>query len=166
MRRILGICKLMGIDKLRTSSYHPQWNGMIERFPRTLNAMLGEMICANQKNWDDCPPYVLAAYRASTHDATGCSPNYLTFRRENRAFLDLVFGRPHGEASSQATYAAYVEELAERMETAYREVRCHLQRAAERRKQTYNLRVRPAAFKEGYLVWLYSPRRFKGKSPK
>jgi hypothetical protein len=52
------------------------------------------------------------------------------------------------------------------METAYAEVRSHLQRAAERRKRTYDLRVRPVKFKEGDLVWLYTPRRYQGRSPK
>lgn len=52
------------------------------------------------------------------------------------------------------------------METAYRLVREQLKTAAERRKHTYDIRVRTAEFSPGNLVWYYSPRRFRGRSPK
>ena len=38
----------------------------------------------------------MAAYRASRHDATGFSPNYLMFGRELRAPIGLVLGGPNG----------------------------------------------------------------------
>src|SRR6218665_4115244 len=37
---------------------------------------------------------------------------------------------------------------------------------SERRKRGYDLRVRPAEFSAGDRVWFYTPRRYKGKSPK
>ena len=89
-----GLCKLLGIDKVRTSSYHPSGNGLIERFHRTLNAMLGKVVSSHQRDWDEFLPQVLAAYRASSHESTGFSPNLLMFGRETRAPLDLVYGRP------------------------------------------------------------------------
>ena len=33
------VCKLLGVAKLNTTAYHPQWNGLIERFNRTLKMM-------------------------------------------------------------------------------------------------------------------------------
>ena len=37
---MLGIYESLGITKLNTNSYHPQCTGMVERFNRTLKAML------------------------------------------------------------------------------------------------------------------------------
>jgi len=160
------LCKLLGIDKVRTSSYHPSGNGLIERFHRTLNAMLGKIISSHQRDWEEVLPHVLAAYRASIHQVTGYTPNRLLFGRENRVPLDLVYGRPSDPDPSNVNYSSYVEDLAERMETAYREVREHLRQAAERRKHDYDLRVRPAIFDVGDSVWYFTPRRYQGRSPK
>ena len=45
-------------------------------------------------------------------------------------------------------------------------VRDHLQTGAERRKQTYDTRVRAESFKVGEWVWYHYPRRYQQKSPK
>ena len=160
------LCRLLGIDKVRTSSYHPSCNGLIERFHRTMNAMLGKVISSHQRDWDEVLPHVLAAYRASLHEATGFTPNYLMFGRETRAPIDLVYGRPPDDDHRAGTYSSYVQEFAERVESAYRLVREHLRVSAERRKKKYDLRVRPAAFAPGDRVWYYTPRRYQGRSPK
>jgi len=36
------VCRLIEVDKLQTTPYHPQTNGCIERFHLTLNRMLGK----------------------------------------------------------------------------------------------------------------------------
>ena len=37
---MLNVCKLLGIEKLNTTAYHPECDGMVERFNRTLKSML------------------------------------------------------------------------------------------------------------------------------
>ena len=61
------LMKWMEIDKLRTTPYKPSTNGVAERFHRTLNSMLGKVVCETQRDWDERLPLVLAAYRASPH---------------------------------------------------------------------------------------------------
>ena len=160
------LCRLLDIDKVRTSSYHPSCNGLIERFHRTMNSMIGKVVSSHQREWDEILPYVLSAYRASQHETTGFSPNYLMFGRETRAPIDLVYGRPPTDDTQPATYSAYTTDLAERMEGAYRQVREHLRVSAERRKRRYDLKVRPARFAPGDRVWYFTPRRYQGRSPK
>ena len=160
------LCRLLGIDKVRTSSYHPSCNGLIERFHRTMNAMLGKVVSSHQRDWDEVLPLVLAAYRASPHEVTGYSPNFLMFGRETRAPIDLVYGRPPDGDRGAATYSAYAQDFADRMENAYRLVRDHLRVSAERRKHAYDMKVRPAEFFPGDRVWYYTPRRYQGRSPK
>jgi len=160
------VCKLLDIDKVRTSSYRPQTNGLIERFHRTMNAMLAKVISTHQHDWNDFLPYVTSAYRNSCNEVTGFSPNYLIFGKEARTSLDLAYGRPSETSVGGMTYSAYVTALRDRMDEAYTLVRQHLKRAAERRKRGYDLRVKPALFEKGDWVLYYSPRRYKGRSPK
>src|SRR5260221_3380723 len=64
------LCELMSVDKLRTTRYKPSANGLIERFHRTLNAMLGKVVGENHRDWDSKLPFVVAAYRATEHEVT------------------------------------------------------------------------------------------------
>ena len=92
---------VLGIDKIRTTPYRASTNGAVEWFHRTLNAMLGRVVSENQLDCDVKLPGVMAAYRASRHDATGYSPNFLMFGRELRAPIDIVLGGPSGSEYTQ-----------------------------------------------------------------
>ena len=129
--------------------------------------MLGKVVDVHQRDWDERLPYVMAAYRASCHEATGFSPNYLIFGgKENRAPLDIVFGHVDEPDGERPTYSAYAQDMLERMEDAYRMVRESLKKAAERRRHRYDLRVKPQTFQVGEWAWYFTPRRFKGRTPK
>ena len=86
------LCRVLEIDKVRTSPYHPSGNSMLERFHRTLNSMIGKVVSESQRDWDVWLPTVMSAYRASTHSATGYGPNFLVFGRENGMPADIVTG--------------------------------------------------------------------------
>ena len=160
------LCKVLRIDKVRTSPYRASTNGMIERFHRTLNSMIAKVVNDNQRNWCEILPQVVAAYRATVHEATGYSPNFLIFGHENRAPVDLVLGRPTEDIDAARPVNEYVDEFSERMENAYGIVREHLAKAAEIRKKRYDLRVNETSFTVGSFVWYYTPRRYQGRSPK
>ncbi len=49
--------ELLDVHKVRTSPYHPQTDGITERFNRTLQAMLSCYVQENQKDWDDAPSF-------------------------------------------------------------------------------------------------------------
>jgi len=158
------ICRLLNIDKQHTTSYHSQCNAQCERLHRTLNAIIGRMLDTSERDWDMLLPYVMAAYRASRHEATGFTPNYLMLGRELRTRVDLIYGTLPQEVP--ATYDDYAEEVADRMRTAYSIVRDSLKRSAERNKLYYNLRVKPKQYQPGNWVYYYNPRKFKGKQEK
>ena len=62
---ILEVYKIMGIKKANTTAYHPQTDGLVERFNRTLTDMLAKCVEKGGKDWDSQLPYVLLAYRTS-----------------------------------------------------------------------------------------------------
>ena len=63
------ICKLLDTDKLNTTVYHPQTNGLTERFNRTLTSMLAKKVEQSGRDWDQHLPYILFAYRASMQES-------------------------------------------------------------------------------------------------
>ena len=72
------MCKLLQIEKTRTTAYHPQSDGMVERFNRTLASMISMFVDENHSDWDELLPYMTMAYRATEDETTGiCHPTYL-----------------------------------------------------------------------------------------
>jgi len=86
------VCRLLDIEKTRTTPLHPQSDGMVERLNRTLEAMLSKFVQDNQRNWDQLLP--LLTYRSAIHASTGCTPNELMFGRDVRLPVDVMFGSP------------------------------------------------------------------------
>ena len=160
------LMRWMEIDKIRTTPYKPSTNAAVERFHRTLNSMLGKVVKESQRDWDERLPQVMAAYRASPHSATGFSPNRLFLGRETRMPLDLVMGVPAEDEGQPKSTDAYVQKIKEEAEATYELAREELRVSAERRKKTYDVRVKKAEFAVGDWVWYWYPRRYTQKSPK
>ena len=78
------LCRCLGINKIRTTPYKASTNGMVERYHRNLNTILAKLIDDNQRDWCEKAPIAAPAYRASVHDATGYSSNFLMLGREVR----------------------------------------------------------------------------------
>ena len=64
------ICALLDIRKTRTTAYHPQSDGLVERFNRTLLGMFSMMVKEDEQGWDLLLPTLLLAYRTSHHATT------------------------------------------------------------------------------------------------
>jgi len=157
------LCRMM---KIRTTPYRPTTDGMIERFHRTLNAMLAKTVSESQRDWCEWLPTVLTAFRASVRESTGFSPNYLMFGRENRLLVDLVLRTREETRSYLVTYDEFADEMLVRFRAAFDRVRQSLERAAETRKQRYDTNVKACLFTVGQWVWYFYPRRRVRLSPK
>ena len=70
-----------GIKKSRTTAYHPEGDGIVERFNCTLLQLLRNYT-EQQEEWERYLPFVLFAYRTAVHTSTGVSP------------FEMMFGRP------------------------------------------------------------------------
>jgi hypothetical protein len=88
------VCAMLEIDKSRTTPYHPQSDGLVERMNRTIEAMISMFISPGQRDWDDILPYVMMAYRSAVQDTTGYSPNQMMLGRETELPIDIVMGHP------------------------------------------------------------------------
>jgi hypothetical protein len=64
----------LGIRKTRTTPLHPESDGMVERYVKTVEEHLRKVVSTHQRDWDERLPIFLLAYRASTQDITGIAP--------------------------------------------------------------------------------------------
>ena len=83
------VCKLLNTKKVNTTAYHPQTNGLVERFNNTLAEAISSFVSSNQQDWDVYIPTIQFAYRTSPSVSTGDSPFYLLYGREPRLPPDV-----------------------------------------------------------------------------
>ena len=121
-------------------TYHPQTDGMIERFNRTLLDMLSKTARADPRTWDQHIPYVvLFAYRTSPHDSTGVTPIKLLYGHEAILPTDELLTPPIGRP--EAFLGTYVEEMTNRMGEAWALAQQNLEKAQAKQKRQYDKKL-------------------------
>ncbi|KAK3741917.1 hypothetical protein QZH41_011072 [Actinostola sp. cb2023] len=109
---------LCSMVRSRTTPYHPQGNGQVGRFNKTLLDMLRTLPGNQKKRWHESVNKVVHAYNCTKNDATGYSPFYLLFGREPRLPIDEILGTSPDNASPHS-YSAYTKKWEETMRQAY-----------------------------------------------
>ncbi|PNF24989.1 hypothetical protein B7P43_G08361 [Cryptotermes secundus] len=156
---LLRVLQCLGVRKMCTTPLHPQSDGMVERYVKTIEEHLRKVVSSHQRDWDERLPLFLLAYRASTHNTTGLTPAGLVFGRELRLPCDLLFGAPPDKEQPNTDYAA---DLVDNLHDIHNYARKNLKLASDRMKTRYDKLANSAGYDEGDRVWLYRPTRRKG----
>ena len=117
-RLFLALKKFSGIVKARTTPYHLQGNGAVERMNRTLLQMLRTLPENQKKRWHEKVNKMTFVYNTTRHDSTGFTPYFLLFGREPKLPLDQLIHLPKDAA--RKTHSQYAEAWQQQMEQAYR----------------------------------------------
>eukprot|EP00079_Xenopus_tropicalis_P020074 XP_012810580.1 PREDICTED: uncharacterized protein LOC105945996 [Xenopus tropicalis] len=149
-----------GVTSLRSSPYHPQTNGLCERFNGTLKNMLRTFVEAGEGDWEKFLPCLLFAYREVPQESTGFSPFELLYGRRVRGPLDLL--REYWEGGAQFPefpVVPYVLQFRKRLEKMTALVKEHLTAAQTKQKVWYDRNARDRRFGPGDKVLLLTPMR-------
>ena len=119
------LCSAFGIQKCRTTAYHAQCNGQVERFHQTLFCMIGKLSCDKKAQWEQHLLELLQAYNSTWLAVTGYSPHYLMFGRCLHLPVDYYFLMVSSYEQSHHM-PAYVTEVQRCFKEAYTEA--HLQK--------------------------------------
>ena len=151
------VYRLLHIKPIRTTPYHPQTDGLVERFNNTLKAMLRKAADDEGKDWDRLLPYLLFAYREVPQASTGFSPFELVYGRHVRGPLDVL--KESWETSSRSTESvvSYVLTIQERLEKLRDLVHENLQDAQATQKAWYDRHARNREFQSGDQVLVLLP---------
>ncbi len=89
-RLMADLCRLLQVRQIKTTLYHPQTDGLVERFNQTLKQMLRRVAADDRQDWDKMLPYVLFGIREVPQASTGFTPFEPTTKTQVRAFLGLA----------------------------------------------------------------------------
>lgn len=147
---IAELCSIANVEKSRTTPYHPQCNGMAERFNQTLMNMIGTLEEHQKADWKAHIPSLVHAYNCTRHESTGLTPYYLMFGRHPRLAVDAFLGVDPGPVKPSAR--SYVTDLKERLAFAYKTAEKESRRQSRRHKTRYDRRVRDVKVEVGDRV--------------
>jgi hypothetical protein len=83
-QRMANIQKLIGYNHIYSTPYHPQSNGMVERFNSTFIPQIAKLQDTQDNNWDEYLQAVVFAYNTGVHKTTQYSPYELLYGRSPR----------------------------------------------------------------------------------
>jgi len=137
-----GILDLLGIASNYTSPYHPQTNGQVERYNRTLVRQLRFYVAEHQAEWDSHLSLFTTAYNTQVHSSTGEIP--FAFESPRRLQLIGIEKMPRlrqaEERPVDASSAA--EQYVEDLRALIPKVREHLGKAQAAYKRSFDARAR------------------------
>lgn len=155
-------CRLLGVEKVQTTAYHPAGNGLVERFHRTLWDSLAHMVRKDGADWDRWVPFALAGYRATPHTSTGYSPHHLLYGHK----FELPFPCDFSQHRFPGSIKEYVSALKDRLFEIHKNANKSAMEAWKTRSRNYDYGKAMREYQEGELVYLFEPVSRQGQSRK
>ena len=150
------LCRLLNISMLRTTAYHPQTNGALERWHGCLKGMLRRLEDGREE-WDRLLKYCLLAYRTTPYTATGFSPFELVHGRALRGPLEAM---KEGWVKSELSFSnsfQWVNDFREKLTKLHEVARANEAKYKAPMKQAYDEKAVGREFKPGEMVLLHTP---------
>jgi len=142
-----NVTKRFRIQQLRTTAYHPQTNGSLERSHLVLVEYL-KCFLSKEEHWDDLIERATFSYNTAVHEGTGYSPHELIFGRTARIPSSFNY------EEDPETYCSHITNLFERIRDLQESARSNLIKAKERSKTYYDKRVNLKIFSPNDYVYL------------
>ena len=161
---ILSICEILGVKKINTSGYHPQTDGLVEKFNSTLINLISKCCESRNHDWDSYLPMLLFAYRSSVQESTRESPFFLLYGRDPRTPTTTVL------TQTRSIYNVdpddYKTELVLGLAESWRLARENIGKAQEVQKRKYDSGRAEVDLKIGERVMVYMPIETQGPDRK
>ncbi len=149
--------RLLQIQSIRTSPYHPQTDGLVEYFNQTLKRMLRKAVAKEGKDRNKWIPYLLFTYREVPQASTGLSPFELLYGRNVRGPLDILKESLEAYRKSSENVISYVLSTQEKLGEMSELVQEKITKAQGKRRCWYDRYARMREFEPGDPVLILLP---------
>jgi hypothetical protein len=160
-----SLCDELGVKHRLSTAYHPQTNGLVERFNRTLCEALAKFSNENQDDWDIYVPSALFAYRVKRHSTTRHEPFYLMYGRDAVLPVDFAVKTMQAElhkGNLQDDLLVRMRMLTGRVTEDRLMTQDAIYKAQQQQKQRHDENLVKVHYKIGDLVLLYKS-QLRGK---
>ena len=147
----------LGIKQYRSSAYHPESQGALERFHQTLKNMIRSYCFDTEKDWDEGIHLLLFAVRESVQESLGFSPFELVFGHSVRGPLKLLKEKFLSNDETPLNLLQYVSDFRNRLSRACEVARSNLKTSQGKMKARYDNHVIDRKFKPGDKVLALLP---------
>ena len=131
---------MLGVRHSKTSPYHPQTNGQVERAHQTIMRMIGKLVQNKKADWPNHLAEIVQAYNSTRSSITGYSPHFLMFGRRPHLPVDFYFPTQR-DLPQPKDMDGYVTKLQIRLKEALREVEAQSAQEAQRQKRHYDRKI-------------------------
>ena len=145
---ITAMCSLHGVEKIHTTPYHPQTNGLAQRVHQTLQRMIGKLDPEKRRKWPAHIGSIIIAYNSTGSLVTGYSPYYFMFGRRPRLPIDLLFPT-HQTQMLTHTIDEYIASLYNRLWESLAIAQDCAVKEAQRQKRLYDRKVGAVELRPG-----------------
>jgi len=145
-----------GMEHVKSSPYHPQGNGVVERLHRTLNAIVSKTI-DSKGNWASVVPRALYFIRCTPSEATGLSPFLAKQGWEPSTPLSLLYETWIDKELGGMELLDFVIENSERIEHLRESSSLKLRDSGEKRKLKWDGKSKERSFNVGDDVLMRKP---------
>lgn len=112
------ICERLGMEKIFITPYHPQANGLVERWNSTILGMLRTLVDNYSGDWEDHLDMVTFAYNTAVHPTIGYSPYFMNFGKEPLIPMDAILEKPVEALDVEKFVKQRLENLADAIKVA------------------------------------------------
>lgn len=140
----------LGIKQYKSSAYHPESQGALERFHETLKSMIRAFCFELKKDWDEGVHLLLFAVRDSVQESLGFSPFELVFGHTVRGPLQLLKEKWLNN-TADLNVLDYVSNFNYRLTRVNEIAREHLRESQTKMKQWYGKKARTRVFDPGKI---------------
>jgi len=83
----IAVMRVLGTETVRTTAYHPQTNGQVERYNCTMATQLRHYVTDDPRRWDELLIVLTMAYNSHPRRSTGIAPFELVIPRQIPSLL-------------------------------------------------------------------------------